>query len=388
MRIVVAPDKFKGTLTAMRAAEALARGTRSVYPHAAFALRPLADGGEGTLEAFVTARGGRIVDRDVTGPLSDRVVAPIAVLDSGETVIEMASASGLQLIGDPGPDSARRATSAGTGDLLLAATASDPASVIVGIGGSASTDGGTGAAAAAGWRFLDRSGTDLPAGGAALVALHVIEAPSEGRRPRGIVGACDVENPMVGRDGAAAAFASQKGAGRDDIALLEEGLERLAEVIARDLDVDIASIPHGGAGGGMGAGLVAFFGARLTSGFDLLADVVRLDDDVAGADMVITGEGRIDEHSLRGKAPIAVARRAAAYDVPVVAVAGDLAIEKSRLKKYGIVDAIGLVQSGAREQAIERPEAALAQAISGLLRHRIDNARGIGVRRRSRFLGG
>ncbi|HWC14278.1 MAG TPA: glycerate kinase [Actinomycetota bacterium] len=383
MQIVIAPDKFKGTLTAVRAAEALTRGTRAVYPHATFALRPLADGGEGTLDAFVTARGARVIDRDIAGPLGDPVAAPIAVLESGEAVIEMATASGLQLIARPESRTAARASSRGTGELLLHALRSDVTRVVVGVGGSASTDGGTGAASALGWRFLDERGHVLQPGGASLVRLHAIEPPRDEARAVRVTGACDVDNPLVGARGAARAFAPQKGADAGTVATLETGLERLAAVVQRDLGVDVSHLPHGGAGGGRGAGLAAFLGATLTSGFDLLAEVVALDADLSGADMVVTGEGRIDEQSLGGKAPIAVARRAAAYKVPVIAVTGDLAIDKSRLKRHGIVDAIGLLQSGGSERATGDPEGAVERAIEGVLRHRLENARGLSLRRRS-----
>ena len=385
MKIVVAPDKFKGTLTATRAADAIARGARSVYPHAAFALRPLADGGEGTLDAFVTARGARVSDIEVEGPLGEKVFAPIALLESGEAVIEMATASGLLLVDAPNPTSALGASSVGTGQLLRAALQAEVDRVIVGVGGSASTDGGTGAASAAGWRFLDAAGNTLPRGGGTLVDLHAIEPPpvEHGGRTE-VLAACDVDNPLLGDRGSARAFASQKGAGHEEVGVLVEGLEKLAAIVARDVGIDISGFAHGGAGGGMGAGLVAFFGAKLTSGFELLADTTGLDEDLLGADMAITGEGRIDEQSLRGKAPIALARRALVHDVPCIAVAGDLAVDKARLKRDGIVDAIGIEQSGGGQRSASDPEGALERATEGLLRHRLENARGLSVRRRSR----
>ena len=374
MKIVVAPDKFKGSLTAARAADAITRGARSIYPHAAFALRPLADGGEGTLDAFVTARGARVLDVEVEGPLGDKRFAPVALLDSGEAVIEMATASGLLWTGTPDAVSALRASTVGTGQLLRAALQTEVDRVIVGVGGSASTDGGTGAASAAGWRFLDRGGNVLPRGGGSLADLHAIERPpSEHRGKTEILAACDVDNPLIGDRGSARAFAAQKGAGRDEIRVLEQGLERLATVIARDVGVDISEVSHGGAGGGMGAGLMAFFGAKLTSGFELLADTTRMDDVLRSADMVITGEGRIDEQSFAGKAPIALARRVSAFKVPVIAVTGDLAVDKARLKRDGIVDAIGIEQSGGGQRASTDPEGAVERAIEGLLRHRLEN---------------
>lgn len=387
MRIVVAPDKFKGTLTAVRAAEAIARGARKVYPHASFALRPLADGGEGTVDAFVTARGARILDVPVTGPLGEELIAPLALLETGDAVVEMSAASGLAAVAEPGPRSALNASSIGTGQLLVAALERQPARVIVGVGGSASTDGGTGAATATGWRFLDSHGRDLTPGGGSLVELHAIEPPAS--RPSTaptVIAACDVDNPLVGARGAARVFSPQKGAVPDEVVVLERGLERLAEIIRRDLGIDVAALEHGGAGGGMGAGLSVFFTARLASGFDLLAELVDLDDDLAGADMVITGEGRMDPQSLAGKAPVALARRAVGHKVPVVAVVGDLALTDAQLHKCGIDAAIGVKQSGGGERAAADPAGAVELAIAGLLSHRLENARGAPVRKRSRFL--
>ena len=386
MKILVAPDKFKGSLTAARVAEALARGARRVHPEAAFSLRPMADGGEGTLDAFVVALGGRVREIHVTDPYGGRVVAPIARLDNGEVVVEMAATSGLHVATNTDKRSALTATSRGTGELIREALGANEATrVIVGVGGSLSTDGGTGAATALGWRFVDDAGRDLSPGGGSLDRLHAIEGDGELFPSRvDIVAACDVDNPLTGARGSARIFAPQKGASPADVARLERGLERLATVVERDLGTAIASLPHGGAGGGLAAGLVAFFGATLQSGFELLAATTHLEDEIVDADLVITGEGRLDAQSLGGKTPVAVARMAARHNKPCIAVAGDLALDRSRLKRSGIESAIGLVQSGGEERAARDPAGAVEAAVEGLLRHRLERSRGSPLARRSR----
>ncbi len=381
MQIVVAPDKFKGSLSAERAAQALIRGARHVHPEAAFLVRPVADGGEGTVEAFVTALGGRVRQVTVTGPLGPQVTAPIGVLDGGRAVIEMASASGLVLVVDGSP--AARASSRGTGELVIEAMSiTGIRTVIVGVGGSASTDGGTGAATALGWRFLDATGIELPPGGGDLGRLAHIEPPAAKMPTVEVVGACDVDNPLTGARGAAEIFSPQKGATRAEVVTLARGLERLAEVISADLGIDVATMASGGAGGGMGAGLVAFFGAKLRSGFELLAEATSLEDEIRTADLVITGEGRFDDQSRAGKAPVAVARLAARHRTPCVVVAGDLAMERRDWRKLGIELAVGVSQTGGADRAEADPEGAVELAIEGLLAHRLEKKRGSSFRRR------
>lgn len=352
-----------------------------MHPEAAFVIRPIGDGGEGTVEAFVTATGGRVRTLRVRGPLDASVDSSIALLGGGRAVIEMASASGLALV-DPDASSALRAHTYGTGELLKEALAVPGIrQVIVGVGGSASTDGGTGAARAFGWRFLDDHGTELGLGGGDLERLARTEAPV-GRLPEiAIVGACDVDNPLVGTRGSARVFAAQKGATAEEVACLERGLQRLSDVVEAELGIDVASIASGGAGGGMGAGLVAFFGADLRPGVELLAEVTDLEDAIRNADLVITGEGRLDRDSLGGKAPIAIARIAKRMKRPCVAVAGDLVLESSELRRNGIETAIGLLQSGGATAAERDPEAALEKAIDGLLRLRLEKKQGRRLRR-------
>jgi glycerate 2-kinase len=348
-------------------------------------VRPLADGGEGTLDAFVVAEGGRVRDIDVTSPLGGRILAPLAALEDGGAVVEMATASGLHLVTERDQDPALRASSRGTGELILEAIKVASTHVIVGIGGSASSDGGTGAAIALGWRFLDAEGRELPPGGGELTRLHALDGSHVRRVDIPVVGACDVDNPLTGARGAAQVFGPQKGADPDQVAQLARGLERLAEVVQAQLGIDIAVLPYGGSGGGMGAGLAAFFGAELRSGFELLTERTDLEERVREADLVITGEGRLDSQSLRGKAPIALSRLAARHRKPCVAVAGDLELERGPLKKNGIEAAVGLAQTGGDERAKTDPEGAIEIAIEGLLRHRLDKTRGVALGRRSRL---
>jgi glycerate kinase len=339
------------------------------------------------LDSFVIGLGGRVRETEVRGPLGGLMHAPIGLLTNGDVVVEMSTAEGLHLVGPDEKEPALRASSRGIGRLIVeAAGIAGTRRVVVGVGGSSSTDGGTGAASERGWRFLDSQGEELEPGGGALAGLHAIDGT--GVVDLGdleVVAACDVTNPLTGARGSASVFGPQKGATRDQVTQLARGLERLAEVTRRELGLDISTIEFGGAGGGMGAGLRAFFGARLQGGFDLLAHAIGLEADIAAADLVITGEGRLDGQSLAGKAPIAVARLAARHNVPCIAVTGDLGLERSALKSNGIEAAVGLLQSGGGDLARSDPGGAIERAVAGLLKHRLDRARGSRLRRRSRL---
>lgn len=379
MHILIAPDKYKGSLSASSVADAMTRGARKVYPGASFSIRPAADGGEGTLDSFVTALGGTVKELTVPGPLGDPTQVQLALLRDGSVVIEMGDAAGLSLV-DPGPVSALRADTSGVGHLLLEAVGTGGGRILVGIGGSASTDGGTGAARRFGWRFLDGSGAELPPGGGALTDLAHIEPPTE-IRSADVIGVCDVDNPLVGPDGAARAYGPQKGADPETVRLLEQGLERFATVVETDLGVDVSRIAHGGAGGGMGAGLVAFFGATLRPGYDLLAEATGLQAEIDRAALIVTGEGRMDHSSLRGKAPVALARMARASGRPCVAIVGDLRVEHQKLKKAGFEDAVGLIQSGGAALSDSDPARAIEKATEGILRKRMEKKEGRSFRK-------
>lgn len=357
MRVIVAPDKLKGSASALVVAQAIADGVRDALEDADVAILPLADGGEGTMQVLADAREGVVERHEVTDPIGRPVNASYARLVDGSVVVEAAAASGLHLL-EPRERDAGGASSFGTGELVLAALRGhEPRRMVIGVGGTASTDGGTGAARAAGWSFLDTRGRALAPGGAALIRLARIVPPSEARLPRDlpVVAACDVSVPLLGPRGAALVFAAQKGASPAEVARLEEGLENLAGRIAEDLGVDVAGVDRGGAGGGLGAGLAAFFGAELVSGFDLVADEVGLIDALAGADVVITGEGRVDDQSLAGKCTGGVARLCADQGVTCVVLAGEVALSPAARERAGFHLAVGLTDHVARAEALARP---------------------------------
>lgn len=324
LRVVVAPDKFRGSLSAAQAAHAIARGVLAAAPTARIDEIPMADGGEGTVDALVAASGGTRHEVEVTGPLGAPQRAAFGILGDGKTaVIEMAAASGLALI--PGPARNPWLTSSrGTGELLLAAIDAGARSIIMGIGGSATNDGGAGFAQALGYRLLDASGRDLSPGGGALGDLDRIDASGRDSRLDGVTVevACDVDNPLCGPNGASAVYGPQKGAGPSMAASLDRHLDRLAEVIERDLGLAVRETPGAGAAGGLGAGLVAFAGGRLERGIALVIRALNLAERLRGADLCITGEGAIDASSAFGKTAVGVARLAREIGCPTLALAG------------------------------------------------------------------
>ncbi len=338
MRIVVAPDSFKGTLGAAEAGEAIAVGLRRARPDWEVEVVPIADGGEGTVSALVQATGGTVVRSDTTDPLGRPITAMLGLLGGGggRAIVETASSSGIGLLSETERDPLVT-SSRGTGALIRAAIDAGAEELWVGLGGSATVDGGSGMARALGVRFLDASGAPLPEGGGSLARLeHVDVSKRDPRLDRvRIRAACDVWSPLVGRDGAAPVFGPQKGASEADVAQLAEGLGRLADVIQRDLGVDVATLPGGGAAGGLGAGLVAFLGATLESGVELVLEAVGLRERIQGCDLVITGEGRLDAQTAHGKAPLGVARLAKAAGVPVIAIAGSLGRDINGLADLG-----------------------------------------------------
>lgn len=326
MRIVIAPDGFKECCTAVAAAAALAEGWRRVYPDADLRLVPMADGGEGTVEALVTSTGGKRVTIRVCGPMGEPVDAAYGILGGGETaVIEMSAASGLALVPPERRDPAA-ATTRGTGELMRHALDSGVRRIIVGIGGSATNDGGAGMAQALGCRLLDAAGQELPPGGEHLIHLAHIDVSA--RHPKladcEVVVACDVDNPLCGPGGASYVYGPQKGADGVLIAALDAALRRYGEVIEAELGVPVLNVPGAGAAGGLGAGLLAFAHGRLRPGVEVVAAACGLARHLEGADLVITAEGRLDRQSVHGKTPVGVARFAKAHGVPVLAVAGAL----------------------------------------------------------------
>jgi glycerate kinase len=343
MRVVVAPDKFEGSLAAGQAAVAIEAGLRRARPDVQVVRLPLGDGGAGTLEALVAAGFQRLAV-PATGPTGEPVAAAIAV-DGRRAFVEMAEASGLKRL--PGGRRAPlEATTRGTGELVRAALDHGARDLVLGIGGSATTDGGAGMATALGARLLDADGAELPPGGAALLRLASIDISGlDPRLPEArVTVASDVDNPLVGPEGAAHVYGPQKGAGPDDVLLLDSALRRYARVLADDLGLDLADTPGAGAAGGLGAGAIAFLGAELRPGIELVLELIGFDRAVAGADLVVTGEGKLDAQSLRGKAPVGVARAAAAHGVPVVVLAGAVEVADRELRAAGFEEAHALLE--------------------------------------------
>lgn len=337
MRILVAPDAFKGSLSATEVGEAMARGAKLYEPTATIDIAPMSDGGRGFAGRMLAAIGGETGSVSLEDQTGRIIEAEIAWLSDGSAAFDAASVCGLR--GAPTPDDALRASTAGVGQMLLHAVRSDRplTSVIIGIGDTATTDGGTGAARAAGWRFLDRSGAEPGPGGAALRALASIARPHDPIDPAlHIVAGCDVSTGLLGPEGAARRFAPQKGAGPREVGWLEAGLERLEAVIRSDLGVAVGDMSGAGAGGGLGGGLVAFFGATIGSGFDIVADASRIDERLARADVVLTGEGAIDASSFAGKVTGGVARRAQAMGVPCAVITGRVEVSPEQLSLVGI----------------------------------------------------
>ena len=336
--VLIAPQGFKGSLTGMEAARAVEEGVLRVWPDAETRLLPVADGGDGTLQALVDASGGSVRTERVSDALGRPVEAAWGALGDGVTaVIEMARASGIALLAASELDPLR-ATTYGVGELMRAALDAGFQSFIVGIGGSATTDGGAGMAQALGARLLDVAGRELVPGGGALAELDRIDVSGMDPRLREttVDVACDVNNPLVGPTGAAAIYGPQKGASPDEVRRLDEALARFAAVVKRDLGVELEDLPGAGAAGGLGAGLVAFAGARLRSGADIVLEAVGLEERLDGVDLVIVGEGRMDRSTVFDKAPVAVARRARRRGIPVIAVCGSLGPGYEEVHRHGI----------------------------------------------------
>ena len=337
--VLLATDKFKGSLTAAEATAHLAAGLRRAVPGLGIRTIPVADGGEGTVDAAVEAGFARVLTR-ATGPTGVPIEVDFAV--RGETaVIEVAEASGLRRLprGEAAPLSA---SSYGTGELIRAALDAGCTRIILGLGGSACTDGGAGLVQALGARLLDADGEELSPGGAALTRLVRVDLTGLAAIGELIV-ACDVDNPLLGPTGAAAIYGPQKGATAEDVALLDAGLANWAKVISISTsDADFARVPGAGAAGGIGFAALALLGARLEPGIDIVLDLADFPAKAAGARLVITGEGSLDAQSLRGKAPAGVARAAARSGIPVIAVAGVCTLTPAELEAAGIRAAYAL----------------------------------------------
>lgn len=336
-KIVLIPDSFKGTLSSKQICEIVSAEITQQFPNCEIVSIPVADGGEGSVDCFLSALGGEKITAMVSGPHLEKMEAYFGYLpESSTAVIEMASCAGLPLVEnhkDP-----LGTTTYGVGELLLEAANHGATKIILGLGGSCTTDGGCGAAAACGVKFYDKTRNSfIPTGGTLSQIEHI---DTSGLNPAikmlDIVAMCDIENPMYGPEGAAYVFGPQKGASENEVKLLDEGLMHLANVIKKNLRADVAAIPGTGAAGAMGAGMIAFFGAQLQMGIETVLDTVHFSEIVKDADLVITGEGKLDGQSLRGKVVIGVAKRAQDAGIPVIALVGGVESDISDAYKKGV----------------------------------------------------
>ena len=338
MKIVVAPDSFKGSLTAIEVSDAIEQGIREIFPEAEIKKIPMADGGDGTVQCLVNATGGKILREKVTGPLGDEVLASYGILgDKRTAVIEMAEASGLTLV----PENKRNpliTTTYGTGQLIKATLDQGCRKMIIGIGGSATNDGGAGMVQALGVKLLDREGREIGFGGGELKKIIRIDISYMDKRLSNtkVVVASDVTNPLCGPKGASRIYGPQKGATPEVIEELDESLAYFADVIKRDLNKDVKDIPGAGAAGGLGASLMAFLDAELRPGIEIMVEIAKLEQAIKDADLVITGEGKIDSQTIYGKAPIGVAKIAKKYNIPVIAIAAIIGDDADIVHQYGI----------------------------------------------------
>lgn len=358
--IVLAPDSFKESMTAKEVCEAMERGIRKANSQIRCIHVPMADGGEGTMQSLVDATGGRVYSKEVVGPLGNNVVAEYGILGNGEIgVIEMASASGIHLV-----DSEKRnpliTTTFGTGQLIKACLDKGVKKLLIGIGGSATNDGGAGFIQALGGRLLDENGDDLSYGGGALAKLHTIDLSNLDERLKyvSVEVACDVNNPLCGKEGASYVFGPQKGATREMIEILEQNLSHYAEVIKEQLGKDVISKAGAGAAGGLGAGLMAFLDVKLKSGIEMVIEYANLEEKVRDADMVWTGEGSIDFQTQYGKTPLGVAMIAKKYNKPVIALAGRVGNDIDVLYDKGIDAIFGIMRgvTAIEEALVKGPE--------------------------------
>lgn len=345
-RVVVAADSFKGSLSSIEVARSAAEGIRSVFPDCRVVETSVADGGEGSVAALVETLAGRVVEATVGDPLGRPVVASYGIVDAGGTaVIEMASASGLTLL-DAEERNPMKSSTFGTGELIADALRRGCRKFLICIGGSATNDAGTGMLRALGYKFFDRHGHELMGTGGELISIASID-PSGANAALSEAEfrvACDVDTPFCGVNGAARVFAPQKGATPEMVEQLDQGLRNFAQVVRSFCGIDIASMPKAGAAGGLGGGFKALLGATLLSGVDMVLDAIGFDQQIAGSDLIITGEGRLDAQTLTGKTPLGVLHRAQRQQIPVIAIGGSVE-ESERLNEAGFTAVFPILPS-------------------------------------------
>lgn len=337
-KVVIAPDSFKESLTALEVAEAVETGFKKVFPNWEYVKVPMADGGEGTVQSLVDATDGFIKEVEVLDPLGRKIEASYGISGDGkQAIIEMATASGLELLKQSERD-VMQATSWGLGDLICSALDEGVERILIGIGGSATNDAGAGMIQRLGGKLLDAEGKQIPYGGVALSKLQTIDLLELDARLSDIEieVACDVNNPLTGPGGASYIYGPQKGADEEQIKELDQNLKHFAEIIRKDLDIDIEKEPGAGAAGGVGGALLAFLGAELRSGGELITEWLALEDIIKDADLVITGEGGINHQTVYGKTPVIVSKLAKKYQIPVIALAGSISEGYEKVYEHGI----------------------------------------------------
>lgn len=370
MKIVIAPDSFKGCLKAIDVAQAMRKGVLKIYPDSEIDMIPMADGGEGTVDAILCAVKGEKIEVNTTDPLGRPIKASYGLIEDGGTaVIEMAAASGLTLL-RPKERNPRQTSTLGTGVMVKDALDRGVKKILLGIGGSATNDGGAGLAVALGVKFLDVQGQELPQGGAALTSLIKIDMTNLDPRLSAveIEVACDVQNPLCGPHGASAVYGPQKGANSEDVRALDAALQNFGECLSSLAGKDLLEFPGGGAAGGLGAGLVGLLGARLRSGSQMVLECAKAVDKIKCADLVLTGEGRTDFQTAYGKVPVGVGNIAKRYDVPVIAVSGSVEGPAGFLLDQGIEGCFSIAEGPiSLKEAFEKAEEQLERTVSNIL---------------------
>lgn len=381
MKVIIAPDSFKGSLTAIEAAQAMNRGIKKAFSDVETVLLPVADGGDGSMETLVSATNGKIEHVQVVGPLGNKIEAAYGILGDSETcVIEMATASGLNLVPDE-QLSPLKATTYGTGQLIKQALDDGFSSFIIGIGGSATNDGGAGMLQALGLQILDKNGNEIGYGGGELSKINQIDMKSFDKRIKdcNFIIASDVQNPLIGANGASAIFGPQKGATAEDVALLDGNLTHWANEVAEITDIKLHDLPGSGAAGGIGGAFQAFFPFVMKRGIDVVLNYIKLDEKVMGADLVITGEGQVDSQTASGKTPMGVAQAAKKRNVPTIIIAGAVGKGIEVLYDFGVISANSIINrpmplEEAIERAAELVELSAEQVVRSYFYQKVNNS--------------
>jgi len=371
MKIVIAPDSFKGSLSALEVAKSIQKGILNVDENIESVIVPMADGGEGTVQSLIDASGGKIIELTVHDPLFREINSFYGIMGDGETaVIEMAAASGLPLL-NPEERNPLFTTTYGTGELIKDALNRGCRKFIIGLGGSATNDGGCGMAQALGVKFLDNNGNEVGMGGNELSEISSIDLSGIDQRIKNVsfLAACDVDNPLCGPKGASAVYGPQKGASEKDVIALDNGLNHFAQIVKQQLQLDIKDVPGSGAAGGLGAGVLIFLNARLERGITIVTRTTQLAEKMENADLVITGEGRIDFQTAFGKTPFGVAQIAKEHDIPLIALAGSLGEGYQSLYEQGFDGIFSIIDKPmSLQEAIDQAAELLENAAENVVR--------------------